>query len=91
MDLNTRAIIARLKEKGGRGDLILNKIDLVDKPKLLALATEFNKTGVFEKIFMVSAERGDGVADILGHLTNKMQSGPWLFPRDQVSDMPERI
>ena len=91
MDLNTRAIIARLREKGGRGDLILNKIDLVDKPKLLALATEFNKTGVFEEIFMVSAERGDGVADILGHLTNKMQSGPWLFPRDQVSDMPERI
>ena len=91
MDLNTRAIIERLREKGGRGDLILNKIDLVDKTKLLALATEFSKTGLFEEIFMVSAERGDGVADVLGHLTTKMQSGPWLFPGDQVSDMPDRI
>ena len=91
MDLNTRAIIKRLREKGGRGDLILNKIDLVEKSKLLDLATEFSKTGLFEEIFMVSAERGDGVPDVLGHLTTKMQSGPWLFPGDQVSDMPERI
>ncbi len=91
MDLNTRAIIERLRKKGGRGDLILNKIDLVDKPKLLASAAEFSETGLFGEIFMVSAESGDGVADILGHLATKMQSGPWLFPGDQVSDMPERI
>ena len=91
MDLNTGAIIKRLREKGGRGDLILNKIDLVEKSKLLDLATEFSKTGLFEDIFMVSAERGDGVPDVLGHLTTKMQSGPWLFPEDQVSDMPARI
>ena len=91
IDSNTSAIVQRLKEKGGRADLILNKIDLVDKPKLLVLANELNETGLFDKIFMVSAERGDGVTDILDHLTTKMKNGPWLFPKDQVSNMPERI
>ena len=91
IDSNTSAIVQRLKENGGRADLILNKIDLVDKPKLLVLANELSETGLFDKIFMVSAERGDGVTDILDHLTTKMKNGPWLFPKDQVSNMPERI
>ena len=91
MDSNTRSIVERLREKRGRADLILNKVDLVDKSKLLSLATEFSETGLFEEIFMVSAERGDGVTDILDHLSTKMKTGPWLFPEDQISDMSERI
>ena len=91
MDANTRSIVDRLKEKGGRADLILNKVDLVDKTKLLALAAEFNETGLFDEIFMVSAEKGDGLRDVLEHLATRVGEGPWMFPEDQVSGMPERL
>jgi len=91
MDANTRSIVERLQEKGGRADLVLNKVDLVDKPKLLAIATEFNETGLFDETFMVSAEKGDGVKDVLAHLASRVAEGPWMFPEDQVSDMPERL
>ncbi len=91
MDPNTRSIVDRLKKKGGQADLILNKIDLVDKPKLLALTNKFNETGLFNEIFMISAKSGDGIVDILSHLITRVKTGPWLFSDDQLSDMPQRV
>ena len=91
MDDNTCSILNRLKAENGSVDLILNKIDLIDKPRLLGLANDFNRTGIFDQIFMISAERGDGVREILKHLVTKLKDGPWLFPKDQVSDMPLRL
>ncbi|MCC7016492.1 MAG: GTPase Era [Rhodospirillales bacterium] len=89
---DTEAIVARLKQ-GGRTDVILalNKVDIADKPKLLALADHLNRTGIFSDVFMISAETGDGVDDLLAALARAMPEGPWLFPEDQVSDMPERM
>ena len=91
-DDDTQAILARLKELGRSGVILtLNKIDIADKPKLLALADRYNRTGIFSDIFMISAETGDGIDDLLAALAARLPEGPWLFPEDQVSDMPERM
>ncbi|OHC83698.1 MAG: GTPase Era [Rhodospirillales bacterium RIFCSPLOWO2_12_FULL_67_15] len=91
-DEDTQAIIARLKEMGRRDVfLALNKVDIAAKPKLLARADRLNRTGIFSDVFMISAETGDGVDDLLAALAGGMPEGPWLFPEDQVSDMPERM
>ncbi|MEK9753783.1 MAG: GTPase Era [Rhodospirillaceae bacterium] len=88
---DTRAIIEKLQQSGRKAVLAINKIDLVRKDALLALAAELAETGIFTETFMISAETGDGTADLLQHLANGLTEGPWLFPEDQVSDMPERL
>jgi GTP-binding protein Era len=70
--------------------LALNKIDKVDKAKLLALASEASKSLPLEQLFMVSALSGDGVADLKTYLASRMPPGPWLFPEDQIADAPLR-
>jgi GTP-binding protein Era len=70
--------------------LILNKIDLVEKPALLALAQAANQRATFESTFMVSALRDDGVADMRRWLAARVPAGPWHYPEDQVSDAPLR-
>jgi GTPase len=70
--------------------LVLNKVDLVDKPKLLALAQALNARASFAATFMVSALSGDGVADLKSFLAANVPAGPWLYPEDQISDAPVR-
>lgn len=70
--------------------LILNKVDLVRRDSLLALTTLANGRGTFERTFMVSALNGDGVDDVLAWLSGEMPPGPWLYPEDQISDLPIR-
>ncbi|MDE0539458.1 MAG: GTPase Era [Rhodospirillales bacterium] len=90
-DPDTRRIVGRLKETGGRAVLAINKIDAVAKPALLEMAAVLDGEGVFSETFMVSAAKGGGTADLLSHLTGMMAPGPWLFPEDQISDMPQRL
>ena len=90
-DEDSRAIVARLKDLGKTAVLVLNKVDLVNKEKLLPLAAELDAEGVFERTFMVSAEKGSGAEDLMAFFTGSMPEGPWLFPEDQVSDMPMRM
>ena len=90
IDDDTKAIIARLAETKRRAILALNKVDLVRREKLLAVADELFRSGVFEDVFMVSALTGDGVADLRRRLTESLPPGPWLFPADQLSDAQER-
>ncbi len=71
--------------------LLLNKVDKVDKGRLLEIAAKLSETGLFEDTFMISALNGDGVADVLAYLGERMQIGPWLFPEDQITDMPARL
>ncbi len=71
--------------------LALNKIDTLKRDRLLALAEELNAQGLFDEIFMVSALNGDGVEDLQAYLASKMPSSPWLFPEDQLSDLPQRL
>jgi GTP-binding protein Era len=70
--------------------LVLNKIDLIDKPALLALTRKLNETPNFAATFMVSALSGDGVADLKHWLAAHVPAGPWLYPEDQISDAPLR-
>ncbi|MGA9546612.1 MAG: GTPase Era [Rhodomicrobium sp.] len=70
--------------------LALNKVDKIDKAKLLALASEASKSLPLEQLFMVSALSGDGVEDLKTYLASRMPPGPWLFPEDQIADAPLR-
>jgi GTP-binding protein Era len=90
-DEDTAAILDRLARSGRKALLVLNKVDLVKKPTLLDLARRLNERGLFESTFMVSALTGDGIPDLIEHLSKAVSSGPWLFPEDQVSDMPQRL
>ena len=91
LDRDTEAIITRLKTSERPVKLVLNKVDLVNKPGLLALAEDLNETGIFTEIFMISAKTGDGFKDLMSNLEDRMPKGPWLFPEDQISDLPGRL
>jgi GTP-binding protein Era len=87
----TRGIVEKLAETKRQAILILNKTDAVRPEVLLALAADLNAPGVFSDTFMISALTGDGVSDLRRHLAGHLPEGPWLFPEDQVSDMPMRL
>jgi len=70
--------------------LVLNKVDLIDKPKLLALTQKLNEHAAFAATFMVSALSGSGVADLKSWFAAHVPAGPWLYPEDQISDAPLR-
>src|SRR5690606_12408824 len=71
--------------------LVLNKIDVTRREKLLALAQEANARIGFERTFMVSAQTGDGVSDLITYFADRVPPGPWLYPEDQASDLPMRM
>jgi GTP-binding protein Era len=70
--------------------LVINKIDLVPREKLLALAQAANERLKFANTFMISALSGDGVGDLLKSLAAMVPAGPFLYPEDQMSDAPMR-
>jgi GTP-binding protein Era len=74
----------------GKKALVLNKVDLVAKPELLALAQTLNERAAFAATFMISALSGDGVADLKGWFAANVPPGPWLYPEDQISEAPVR-
>ncbi|MGQ0582823.1 MAG: GTPase Era [Reyranella sp.] len=87
----TRAIIERLKESRAPRFVILNKIDVVPRENLLALTSELNALLPFERTFMVSALKNDGVGDVLTTLAALLPAGPFLYPEDQAADLPLRL
>jgi len=88
-----RAILAELgeKAKGARVALAINKIDRVKAPALLGLSAELNAAFPFERTFMISAEKGHGVQDLKAWLAAELPAGPWLYPEDQIADLPLRM
>ena len=84
-------ILASLGERKHPLFLALNKIDLVKKPQLLALAQALTDRLNPDQIFMISAASGDGVADVKRVLADAMPDGPWLYPEDEVSDATDRM
>ncbi len=87
----TAAIVERLKDYRAQRFLILNKIDLVEREKLLTLTAELNARLPFERTFMVSALKHDGIGDILTTLAAALPEGPFLYPEDQAADLPMRL
>jgi GTP-binding protein Era len=71
--------------------IALNKIDLVKKPALLAVSADLTARLNPDKVFMISATEGDGIADLKQALADSMPEGPWLYPEDEVSDATDRM
>jgi GTP-binding protein Era len=90
LDDETSALIERLAEVRQPKLLIINKIDLVDKPTLLALVQGANQRAGFAATFMISALSGDGVKDLKQWLAANVLAGPWHYPEDQITDAPMR-
>jgi GTP-binding protein Era len=87
---DAEALLKKLEEVRQPKVLILNKVDLVEKAKLLAMAQAANEAARFETTFMISATKGDGVADVRQWLAAHVPQGPWHYPEDEVSDAPVR-
>lgn len=88
-----KTILANLEDVAGKRPvaLAINKIDRVEAPKLLALSQEMNERFPFSQSFMISAEKGYGVDDLRKWLAQELPEGPWLYPEDQIADLPLRM
>jgi GTPase len=91
VDEENEAILGKLPELRQPRVLVLNKVDLIERPKLLELAARLNAQLPFRHTFMVSALTGDGIGDLARALAEMMPEGPWLYPEDQISDAPLRM
>jgi GTPase len=90
-DDDTRAILERLSRARRRAVLALNKIDLVKREQLLPLAEALNRSCAFERVFMISSTAGDGTGDLADYLAGAVPEAPWLYPEDQLTDLPQRL
>ena len=90
LDEEAEAILAHLDKVPKPKVLVLNKIDLADKPTLLTLAQAIGAKVRFDATFMIAAATGDGVADLMQWLAAHSPVGPWHYPEDQISDAPMR-
>ncbi|MEX5579252.1 GTPase Era [Pseudophaeobacter sp. A-200-2] len=77
--------------KGRTVALAINKIDKVQAEELLALTKKLNDAYEFSETFLISAERGHGVEDLRHWLAEQVPEGPWLYPEDQIADLPMRM
>jgi GTP-binding protein Era len=91
LDEEAETILKKLADVRRTRILILNKIDLIERAKLLGLAAEINEKLAFDQTFMVSALTGSGVDRLRDKLADLMPASPWLYPEDQVSDAPLRM
>jgi GTPase len=95
LDDDTDVLLAKLADVRQPKILLINKVDLVEKPALLALAKianekTANERARFDATFMISALTGDGVADVKRWLAAHVPAGPWHYPEDQITDAPLR-
>lgn len=91
LDTDVAAILESLASVRRPRVLILNKIDLIRRDTLLALAADLTQRLAFDRVFMVSALTGDGVEDVKDWMTARVPAGPWLYPEDQITDAPMRM
>lgn len=84
------ALIERIRATRCPAILVINKIDTVEKDKLLEVIAAYSATGTFDAIIPISAKTGDGVDVLLDECEKYAQEGPFLFPDDVTTDQPER-
>jgi len=90
VDDEAASILGKLAEVRQPKVLVLNKVDVADKPALLTLAQKIGAQAKFDATFMLSALTGDGVDDLKKWLAEHSPVGPWHYPEDQISDAPMR-
>lgn len=88
---SVREIAVSVGKRGGRAWLVLNKTDLVGAAALLPLIAGLNELATFEETFMVSASDGDGVIELMDALARAVPEGPYLYPEDDLTDLPDRL
>jgi len=84
-------IARKLGERGGKVWLVLNKVDLITPQRLLPLTAALTEMVAFAETFMVSANTGDGLDRLLDSLAGVMPEGPYLYPDDDLTDLPDRL
>ena len=84
------ALIERLKETGSPAILVINKIDTVEKARLLEVIALYSAAYDFDAVIPVSAKTGDGLNELLGEMEKYAEEGPHFFPDDMITDQPER-
>ncbi|PHR62503.1 MAG: GTPase Era [Robiginitomaculum sp.] len=89
--VDVQSIIKQLDKLGRKAILILNKIDLIEKEVLLEQVEDFHKTGIYSEILMLSATKGSGLKKLRKLLAELVPVGPWLYPEDQIADLPLRL
>ena len=85
-----RELMEDLRRRGVPTVLVINKIDMVEKEKLLAVIAAYTENYQFAQVMPISAREGDGVEELLGLLEGYLPEGPWLFPEGMTTDQPER-
>lgn len=91
VDDNTTMIINNLQKNNQKTVLVLNKIDLLEKEKLLPLIQQLKDIPIFTQTFLISAKTGENVKELLDYLASYMPVGPYMFPEDNLSDLPNRL
>ena len=86
-----RGIVAQAAATGRKMALVLNKVDLLERHRLLPLTQEITALAEFEQVFMISAATGDGIDVLLDFCTAKLPEGPYLYPEDELTDLPDRL
>ena len=84
------ALIERLKETGSPAILVINKIDTVEKGRLLEVIALYSAAYDFDAVIPVSAKTGDGLEELIGEMDKYAVEGPHFFPDDMITDQPER-
>ena len=85
-----RKIASQLAAAGVKMSLLLNKIDLIDRQDLLPLTQEAAQLAPFERVFMISAQKGDGIDALLDYCAGILPEGPFHYPEDDLTDLPDR-
>ncbi|MBQ9661741.1 MAG: GTPase Era [Oscillospiraceae bacterium] len=84
------ALIARIEEQKLPAVLVINKIDTVEKEKLLEVMAVYAARHNFDAILPISAKTGEGLDELMTELERYAEEGPHLFPEDMITDQPER-
>ena len=91
LDETTQSIINTLVKQKRQTTLVINKIDLIAREKLLPLIQKLKDIPIFDETFLISAKTGENVKELLTYLANHMPKGPFMFPEDNLSDLPNRL
>ena len=91
IDKNTDTIIKSLQKNNQKAVLVINKIDLIAKDKLLPLIASLSQRGIFTETFLISAQTGEKTDELKQYLKEMAPLSPWMFPDDQLSDLPNRL
>ena len=91
IDNETNKSLNELAQSAKKKILVLNKVDLVDNKTLLPLIKNFEGLCSFDATFIISALTGEGSKEVLSYLAKNLPKGPWLYPEDDITDLPARL